>query len=113
MTHGPYTVSGLTSLWKRLSIPSASTDSLPFHSCDGTWEQFCDPSREENDITGLLKSKGQTSLLDFMQKYWKDEKGDDNSFWAHEWNKHGTCMRYAKATYLSLVIYLTLSYFLR
>lgn len=27
-----------------------------------------------------------------MQKYWKDYKGDDESFWEHEFGKHGTCM---------------------
>lgn len=27
-----------------------------------------------------------------MNEYWKDYKGDDEDFWEHEWNKHGTCM---------------------
>lgn len=27
-----------------------------------------------------------------MQTYWKDYKGDDESFWEHEFGKHGTCM---------------------
>ena len=85
-----------------LSEPFVFIDSSPFRSCDGTWGQFCDPSREENDIAGLLQNQGQTPLLSFMQTYWKDDNGDDNSFWAHEWNKHGTCMRCAGATYLSL-----------
>jgi ribonuclease T2 len=25
-----------------------------------------------------------------MQTYWKDYQGDDESFWEHEWNKHGS-----------------------
>lgn len=27
-----------------------------------------------------------------MERYWKDQNGDDEGFWAHEWNKHGTCV---------------------
>ena len=26
-----------------------------------------------------------------MNKYWKDQGGNDESFWEHEWGKHGTC----------------------
>ncbi len=27
-----------------------------------------------------------------MQTYWKDYQGDDESFWEHEFGKHGTCI---------------------
>ena len=27
-----------------------------------------------------------------MRTYWKDNAGNDESFWEHEWGKHGTCI---------------------
>jgi ribonuclease T2 len=27
-----------------------------------------------------------------MQTYWKDNTGNDETFWEHEWGKHGTCI---------------------
>lgn len=27
-----------------------------------------------------------------MNIYWKDVNGNDESFWEHEWGKHGTCI---------------------
>ncbi|GFF36262.1 ribonuclease T2 [Aspergillus udagawae] len=61
-------------------------------NCDGTYEQFCDSSREYSNITEILQAQGRTELLSYMQTYWKDYKGNDESFWEHEWNKHGTCI---------------------
>ncbi|KAL1957430.1 hypothetical protein VTO42DRAFT_5998 [Malbranchea cinnamomea] len=61
-------------------------------NCDGSYEQYCDPSREYENITAILESHDQGELLDYMNTFWKDYQGDDDSFWAHEWNKHGTCM---------------------
>ncbi|PNS20284.1 Ribonuclease T2 [Sphaceloma murrayae] len=62
-------------------------------NCDGTYEQFCDPSREYANISCILEAAGPRgrNVLSFMQKYWKDQAGQDESFWEHEWNKHGTC----------------------
>ncbi|KAJ7654830.1 ribonuclease T2 [Mycena rosella] len=60
--------------------------------CDGTFDSTCDPSRAYTDLGGLLTAQGSSDTLDFMNTYWKDIDGSDESFWEHEWSKHGTCM---------------------
>ncbi|KAH6717095.1 ribonuclease Trv [Leptodontidium sp. MPI-SDFR-AT-0119] len=60
--------------------------------CDGTYEANCDPSREYTNITAILQSYGKTDLLSYMNTYWKDYQGNDETFWEHEWGKHGTCI---------------------
>ncbi|KKK12241.1 hypothetical protein P175DRAFT_0499360 [Aspergillus ochraceoroseus IBT 24754] len=61
-------------------------------NCDGTYQEYCDSSREYDDITTILQNQGRTELLSYMETYWKDYEGNDESFWEHEWNKHGTCI---------------------
>ncbi|KAF2267628.1 ribonuclease T2 [Lojkania enalia] len=60
--------------------------------CDGTYESNCDSSRVYTNISSILKSFGKTELLSYMQTYWKDYQGDDETLWGHEWSKHGTCV---------------------
>jgi ribonuclease T2 len=61
-------------------------------NCDGTYQQFCDPKREYTNITEILQANGDTDLLNYMQTYWASNTGTAESFWEHEWGKHGTCM---------------------
>ena len=49
-------------------------------------------SRQYTNITAILQSYGQTALLDYMNTYWKDANGNDETFWEHEFGKHGTCI---------------------
>ncbi|KAL8896248.1 MAG: hypothetical protein Q9207_007796 [Kuettlingeria erythrocarpa] len=67
--------------------PSNSPD-----RCDGTYDQYCDPSRQYTNVTAIISAAGQTDLLNYMNTYWKDYQGNDESFWEHEWDKHGTCI---------------------
>ncbi|PMD61182.1 ribonuclease M, partial [Hyaloscypha bicolor E] len=60
--------------------------------CDGTYDANCDASREYTNITAILQSYGKANLLTYMNIYWKDYQGSDESFWEHEWDKHGTCI---------------------
>jgi len=61
-------------------------------NCDGTYQQFCDPAREYTNITQILQSFGKTDLLNYMNQYWTSNSGTAESFWEHEFGKHGTCM---------------------
>jgi ribonuclease T2 len=60
--------------------------------CDGTFDSNCDASRAYTGITAILQSFGKTALLADMNTYWVDINGDNESFWEHEWAKHGTCI---------------------
>lgn len=46
----------------------------------------------------MLKAAGKTDVLNYMNIYWKDYQGNDESFWQHEWGKHGTCINTLKPT---------------
>jgi ribonuclease T2 len=61
-------------------------------NCDGTYQSNCDATRAYTNITQILTAQGKTALLADMNTYWKDYQGNDESFWEHEWAKHGTCI---------------------
>lgn len=60
--------------------------------CDGSFESNCDSSRTHSNIRQILQQGGGQAALSYMDTYWKDQYGNDESFWSHEWNKHGTCV---------------------
>ncbi|RDW65320.1 hypothetical protein BP5796_10012 [Coleophoma crateriformis] len=60
--------------------------------CDGTYPTFCKSAPQYHNITQILTSAGQTSLLADMETYWLPNSGTNEHFWQHEWNKHGTCV---------------------
>ncbi|KAH8891975.1 ribonuclease t2 [Thozetella sp. PMI_491] len=85
----------LTQFWD--TDPSTGpADSWTIHglwpdNCDGSYDQFCDTTREYTNITDILK-KDAPCVLDYMSVYWKDYQGNDESFYEHEFSKHGTCI---------------------
>lgn len=76
------------------SVVTAIANAYSFRPdhCDGTYDANCDDSRAYTNITQILQSFGKTDLLSYMQTYWPDYQGNDESFWEHEWGKHGTCI---------------------
>lgn len=61
-------------------------------NCDGTYDQDCDSSRAYTNLTELIQTYGNQSLLDFMNTYWLSDSESAEAFWEHEWSKHGTCI---------------------
>eukprot|EP01130_Rhizamoeba_saxonica_P006680 TRINITY_DN2663_c0_g1_i1.p1 TRINITY_DN2663_c0_g1~~TRINITY_DN2663_c0_g1_i1.p1 ORF type:complete len:254 (-),score=35.29 TRINITY_DN2663_c0_g1_i1:291-974(-) len=51
---------------------------------DGSWPQFCSGQKWDPQQVEPLRAD--------MNKLWPSFYGDFNSFWDHEWSKHGTCM---------------------
>ncbi|KAI5956268.1 RNY1 [Candida jiufengensis] len=66
-------------------------------NCDGTYEQFCDTTTTIADDGSTVQSIivdqfNDATLYNDLNTVWKDINGNDHSLWAHEWNKHGTCI---------------------
>ena len=59
--------------------------------CDGTYDQFCKNTPQYSNITQILQAAGQADLLSYMNTYWLPDAGTAESFWEHEFNKHGSC----------------------
>ncbi|KAJ7878993.1 ribonuclease, partial [Mycena olivaceomarginata] len=91
-----------TQFWDT-SPSTGPSDSWTIHglwpdNCDTTFTENCDPSRAYTGISSLLTAQGASSTLTFMQTFWKDINGNDETFW--EWSTHGTCMSTLKTSCL-------------
>jgi len=86
----------LTQFWD-FDPATGPDDSWTLHGlwpdwCDGSYPSECDEKRAYTGIGDILSSGGADSVLTDMKTFWKDYKGDDETFWEHEWGKHGTCV---------------------
>ncbi|KAJ2999213.1 hypothetical protein NUW58_g64 [Xylaria curta] len=60
--------------------------------CDGSYDQYCGMTPRFNNITAVLSHYGQDELVEAMNRYWVANYGTNEHLWAHEYNKHGTCI---------------------
>lgn len=81
-----------------------------FESIHGLWP---DPENTCTNCPGekFSTSKLSSSTLSDMKKYWPTcQSGSNESFWDHEWSKHGTCTGMSQDAYFSKAIALFKSY---
>lgn len=60
--------------------------------CNGDYSENCDSSRAYTNITQILDSFGDSSLVSYMNEYWQSNDESPEKFWEHEWSTHGTCI---------------------
>ncbi|KAK7695324.1 hypothetical protein QCA50_002515 [Cerrena zonata] len=80
-------------------------------NCDGSFEQYCDFSRQFDPapspkvlpngttvpvwtgpgVDSFVAEFKRFDLLDYMSKYWINQGAPNADFWAHEFSKHATC----------------------
>jgi ribonuclease T2 len=89
----------LTQFWDREAHVDGAEQDWTIHGlwpdrCDGSYDQFCRYTGvpQFSNITALLAHHGQQELLEFMDRYWPAAFGSNAGLWAHEYNKHGTCI---------------------
>ncbi|KAJ7596651.1 ribonuclease T2 [Mycena floridula] len=105
------TYTGLEKRGQKLPKSSWTIHGLWPDNCDGSFEQYCDSSRQYDptpapsvlpdgtvvapwtgpSIDTFVKQFGRADLLDYMGKYWINQGAPNTDFWAHEFSKHATC----------------------
>lgn len=78
----------------------------------GLWPQYSTDGYPSYCSTEAFDSAVPTSIgMDTMTKYWPDVKYSESSsnydsFWEHEWTKHGTCSQLSQTDYFQDAIHL-------
>ncbi|WLF81502.1 ribonuclease T2-like [Lodderomyces elongisporus] len=65
--------------------------------CDGSHKEYCGYSsmipNDANYIRNILVLQFHNeTFYNNLKNVWRNVRGTDQSLWAHEWNKHGTCI---------------------
>ncbi|KAK2038589.1 ribonuclease T2 family protein [Colletotrichum somersetense] len=66
--------------------------------CDGSYKAYCGMTPHFNNISDILKQYDQGDLLASMERYWVPAYGSHDHFWAHEYNKHASCINTLSAS---------------
>lgn len=101
----------LTQFWDT-SPPLGANDTWTVHGlwpdyCTGGFDQFCDEqrSRSAEEISQIITRASRPrrdgddkdvgthpGMMEFMRENWLSLDSRNANLWAHEWNKHGTCV---------------------
>lgn len=80
-------------------------------NCDGSYDQYCDLSRQYDPspdpsklpdgtpvppykgpgVQTFIEEFGRVDLLEYMNTFWINQGAPNEDFWAHEFSKHATC----------------------
>ncbi|KAI0118958.1 ribonuclease T2 [Daldinia grandis] len=87
----------LTQFWDEKAHVGGSEEDWTLHGlwpdlCDGSYDQFCGMSPQFNNISKVLEHYDQAELVADMNRYWIANYGTNDHLWAHEYNKHATCI---------------------
>ncbi|KAI9253582.1 base non specific RNase Rh [Sporodiniella umbellata] len=95
---------GLVALTLQWSPGYGPSDEFTIHglwpdTCEGRYapRNGCDRSRMTNSISSIIRSQNGT-LYNRMNVFWPSNNRNNNWFWSHEWNKHGTCVSTLRPT---------------
>jgi len=98
------TYTGLEKEGQKLPKGSWTIHGLWPDNCDGSFQQYCDFSRQYDPsppagvpaytgpgVDTFIKDFGRLDLLEYMENYWINQGAPNKNFWAHEFSKHATC----------------------
>ncbi|KAF8078845.1 ribonuclease T2 [Lyophyllum atratum] len=105
------TYTGLEKKKQKLPKGSWTIHGLWPDNCDGSFEQYCDLSRQYDPapspanfpdgtvippykgpgVDTFIRQFGREDLITFMNNYWINQGAPNADLWAHEFSKHATC----------------------